>query len=652
MPKKLPLIALFGLPNSGKSTLLNRLTSTKKAIVAREAHTTRDLNYGELNWDGMEMQLVDTGGLVPDADTKIEKEIQVKSWAALSQADFLIWVIDRKQNPDTITDSIIQRVWKTGKPFMLVINKVDNPNNENSIDQYARLGGFEFLNVSAANGYGLNELLDRMSHKCEELGFEKIEEQEFESTKRQKRKRSKSAKVIRSQDGGYVISRETDEGGRPALFESYSTRTVVNEINSIIVDVYGVLVNSQGELISGAAQVLKSMVESGKKLYYISNTQADSIDSEEVLNTVTELFSGGITSSQCGYSKPNEKIYELLKEQYDLDFTKSLYVDDSPENIDAGTKLGMWTVLHNSDFGLEYLPDRLEAMEYGFEERVPEVPKIILLGKPNVGKSSLFNALSEKDLQIVTDIAGTTLSINDYLLRRDITYVNPKTEQTQTRHKDYILLDTTGIRKPGQRTFGAETFATNRTVEAAYEADVICLIVDGSQPLTHQDQVVAGIARQSRNGLVVIVNKADLLEPEDKKTFMRSFTHKFNFLKVDTFVWVSAKEKIGLEKIWKAIDLSLHNRSRLITRAEVRKLFNYLMKQKPPKKLRTKKRPIIYDLVYTDTKPPTFELLVKDKTTLHWSYLRFLENKIKDQFHFQATGIKLKVVEINRKNIL
>ncbi len=652
MPKKLPLIALFGLPNSGKSTLLNRLTSTKKAIVAREAHTTRDLNFAEVNWEGMEMQLVDTGGLVPDADAKIEKEIQVKSWAALSKADFLIWVIDRKQNPETITDSILSRVWKLGKPYMLVINKVDDPNKENSIDQYARLGGFEFINTSAANGYGLNELLDAMVTKCEELGFTKNTNNDYESTKRQKRTRSKSGKVVRSQEGGYAVVRETDESGKPALFESYSTRTAINEIDTVVVDVYGVLVNSQGELIAGSAEVLQSIVDSGKKLYYISNTQADSIDSVEVLDAVTELFSGGITSSQCGYSKPDEKIYELLKEKYDLDFAKALYVDDLPENIDVGTKLGMWTVLHNSDFGLSYLPDRIEAMEYGFEERIPQVPKIILLGKPNVGKSSLFNALSTQDLQIVTDIAGTTLSINDYLLERDVLYTNPKTGETQHRHKNYILLDTTGIRKPGQRTFGAETFATNRTVEAAYEADVICLIVDGSQPLTHQDQVVAGIARQSRNGLVVIVNKADLLDDEDKTAFMRSFTHKFTFLKVDTFVWVSAKEKIGLDKIWKSIDLSLHNRQRLITRAEVRRLFNYLMKQKPPKKLRTKKRPIIYDLVYTDTKPPTFELLVKDKTTLHWSYLRFLENKIKDQFHFQATGIKLKVVEVNRKNVL
>ena len=215
--------------------------------------------------------------------------------------------------------------------------------------------------------------------------------------------------------------------------------------------------------------------------------------------------------------------------------------------------------------------------------------------------------------------------------------------------KDYVLLDSTGIRRPGQRTFGAESFATFRTIEEAYRADVICMVVDGSEPLAHQDQVVAGIVKEARKGVVVIVNKADLVSDEDKVKFQSQFEHKFAFLKIKQFIWVSAKTGLGMNQIWNTIDFALEERNKEISRDELRKLFNYLMKQKPPKKLRLEKRPIVYDLIYSNEKNPTFELLVKNKNTIHWSYLRFLENTIRANFGFENTEIKIKAVNVARK---
>ena len=218
--------------------------------------------------------------------------------------------------------------------------------------------------------------------------------------------------------------------------------------------------------------------------------------------------------------------------------------------------------------------------------------------------------------------------------------------------KKYVLLDSTGIRRPGQRTFGAESFATFRTIEEAYNADVICMVVDGSKPLAHQDQVVAGIVKEARKGVVVIVNKGDLVDEEGRFKFQAEFEHKFAFLKIKKFVWVSAKTGEGVKSIWDNVDMALDERNLDISRDELRKLFNYLMKRKPPKKLRLEKRPIVYDLLYDNTKTPTFELLVKSKQTIHWSYLRFLENTIRANFGFENTEIKVKAVNVSRKKVM
>jgi GTPase len=220
-----------------------------------------------------------------------------------------------------------------------------------------------------------------------------------------------------------------------------------------------------------------------------------------------------------------------------------------------------------------------------------------------------------------------------------------------TIKKKYILLDSAGIRKTAQREMGAESFAVYHTIEAAWKADVICLVVDGSMPISHQDQVVAGIARETKKGVVVIANKADLVDKEGRRNFERDFNRKFVFLKVLKFIWVSALNGSGLAEVWNNIDEAIESRTKEIDPNEVRKLFNYLMKHRPPIKLRTQKKPVIYDLVFTKSSPPTFQLLIKDRKTLDKNYLKFLENTIRKQFNFQNTGISIKVVEVSRKNV-
>jgi small GTP-binding protein len=1087
--QKVPLIAFIGLPNSGKSTLLNRLTGTRKAIVAKEAHTTRDLNYGEDFWEGMFLRFVDTGGLVPDPATKIEKEVQTKSWSAIARADLLVWVIDRKQDPETIHLSILQRVWKTGKPFVIAINKVDDPNLDRSESDYAFMGGNGFVNMSCNIGYGTNVLMDQIVENLAKLGFSQDQTPQYSNADTIK-VRSKKLKDVRpAADGSYYVIRN-DEG----MFESYTENIEKPELKNIILDLNGVVFKDfGGEINNEVYKFILNQRSLGKKIYYLSNIGPSTLDLLKK-NPIFELFDGGVPMDNFDLPlKPDLQIFKHLLKEYNLKAQECIVIDDSIKNVESASELEMQGVLYTPDLNLNLKVEELEG--YG-----GKIPKVIFLGRPNVGKSSLFNAMAGQDIQIITDIAGTTMSVNDSLIslkenreiklktnpylfnkieglndtrflifdfdgvicdgldsdleadiirgrekgldkeeaekdfwqyfekpshtkKHDLSpeekekivkdhqfiatlrfqsrkrtklftdfiseikkidntriaivsssstiFINKLLEKTNLdfdlvlgiedsvskeekieqvcdfweieekeayyftdtktdvlelekyldntkiigcswgyhnfeklsevlpqsqilrefndiqklfpilhpvknfkieEEKQYVLLDSVGIRKPGQRTFGAEDFATYRTIETAHQADVICLVLDGSQAISHQDQVIAGIIKESRKGVVIVVNKADLVSPKQRKNFIHEFETRFDFLKIEKFVWVSAQkilekgkleeqtkhlifdfdgvlgdtwesmiqtnmriynrtreqaeeeglkyfsktqhaktdiinkakmieekdrfsdehihdaikygeifegfieeikkvenaklaivtsnrkdiiepllnkidlkfdyildykdslskeekvEKIcknwkiadndayyftdtvsdvvelqdfmnpskiigcswgflGFEKlrevlpkkqilkdfndftrlfgqaefnedindlsrIWKAINEAIEQRKTNINKIELRRLYNYLIKKKPPQKVRNKKRAVVYDLLFTKSSPPTFELLVKDRATIHWSYTRFLENFLRRNFNFGSTEIVIKVREVDKKSVL
>lgn len=713
--KKIPTVAFVGLPNAGKSLLINRICGKQTAIVANEAHTTRDINEGYDWWENMYIHFVDTGGLVPDPADKIQKLVQVTSWRAIASADLLVWVIDRKQDPETISDEIVQRMWRVGKPYIICVNKVDDPNNEVEVYDYVRLGGLDFVNVSAVNGYNLNEMLDIVVRELKKLGFEENNGPETEAEEEDFRDRKgRKHKVVRyAADGSIVVYRESGEKGKPGLFVSEETEDVrQNKISHLIFDLDDVLVHPEnhdvpsllekygfdkekmaklwenyldtklfnpelsdmeafikpflklgvgaknateeeveqimGDLLEISLRVGEKELEFLKKAkerdYHISIATNSLIDFriERLAQRYSGVFDEIFDPKKLGVKKPDVKYYEAIIEKFGLDAKDMVFFDDGKENVQGAIKSGMWGVVYKK--GETDLEDELDKIERGFVNRVKMPPKVLMLGKPNVGKSSLFNALLGEEKQIVTETAGTTLSVNDtHVLVND---------------KEYVLLDTTGIRKAGKRTFGAETFATYRTIEAAHNADVILFIVDGSQPITAQDLLVAGIAKETNAGVVVVVNKADISSPEDKERFVKDFTYKMNFLKIDSFIWTSAvkmaegSNEYTQNEIWEAVDKAFKNRAMYIPREEVRKVFNYLMKQKPPKKLHNKKRAVIYDLIYSKASPPTFELLVKDRETIHWSYVRFLENTMRRQFGFENTGVKIVLRQISRKTLV
>ena len=493
---KIPLVALIGLPNSGKSTLINRICGFRKAITANEAGTTRDLTFGEDVWENMYFRLVDTGGITINPDGPIAKLTQIKTLTAIAESDLLIWVIDRKQNPDTISLEIIQKIWKLGKPFIVGINKVDSPNAEKDISEYAKLGGVGFVNFSAASGYGIGELLDLMVENLEKSGFEKkmeiiIEEDDITKIERKKGKLAiqKSQIVRQNKDGSYYVVRENTDKG-PGLFQSMTKEMIQGweekhkkvEIENLVFDFYQVLFDQDVEgfvnhiveisprnedfgqeietliqdkfagvinwdefwqelqktsqipdlswdkwddwtvVLDETADFIKAQKTLGKKIYYLSNILPQNYKRRK-MEEIYGYFDGGIASCEAGCKKPSTEIFDKLIYKYQLDPAKTVFVDDSEKNVKTARDLGFWAIeyLH----GWTDLEEELERIENAKIERIPPIPKVLFLGKPNVGKSSLFNALAGEDIQIVTDIAGTTLSVNDTLIERT-DWVKPK----------------------------------------------------------------------------------------------------------------------------------------------------------------------------------------------------------------------------------
>ena len=473
---KIPVIALVGLPNSGKSSLINRLSDTRQqtAIVAKEAHTTRDLNYGECSWNGNYFKMIDTGGLVPDPEGKIQKAVQIKSWGAIATADLLVWVIDRKQNVDSISEQTITRIRKTGKPYIIAINKVDDPNLDTSIANYAHLGGVGFINLSCNIGYGLGDLCDLIIAQLQKLGFEQSLSQapELVDLQRVKPKEDRRLKSVeRSLDGTYIIR------GADGIYESVSKDEEYaqnNRVENIIFDFYDVifdaptkkLVNqlalkydltpeqadttfhlyekrhyqeitseeftTQFEALIGqkidfkkdvheiwsplvgeidyTCDFLKFQKSLGKKVYYITNIGSSLQERREA--DIYKYFDGGVASCEVGCEKPDLEIYRILLQKYNLKPTNCVFIDDKVDNIETAKKIGIRGIVFQ-----EGETDLYREMKV-IEGKNPNPPKILFLGKPNVGKSSLFNAMVGKEIQIVTEIAGTTLSVNDTLVTR------------------------------------------------------------------------------------------------------------------------------------------------------------------------------------------------------------------------------------------
>ena len=433
-----PVVAVVGRPNVGKSTLFNALAGERISIVKDTPGVTRDRIYADVNWLDYHFTMIDTGGIEPDSRDVILSQMREQAEIAIATADVIIFLTDVRQGLQDSDSKVADMLRRSGKPVVLVVNKVDS--------------------------------------------FEKF---------------------------------------MPDVYEFYN-----------------------------------------------------------------------------------------------------LGIGD-PFPISAASMLGLGDML---DEVVKHFPD------YAKDEEEDERPKVAIIGKPNVGKSSLINKLAQEDRVIVSDIAGTTRDAID----TDITYDG----------KEYVFIDTAGLRRKNKIKEEIERYSIIRAVTAVERADVCIIVIDATEGVTEQDAKIAGIAHERGKGIIIAVNKWDAIEKNDKTIY--EYTEKIrqilSFMPYAEIIFISAKSGQRLNKIFELIDVVIANNSMRVATGVLNEIVTeaVAMQQPPSDK---GKRLRIYYTTQVAVKPPTFVIFVNDKELMHFSYTRYLENRIRETFGFRGTALKFIIRE-------
>jgi GTPase len=482
----LPIVAIVGRPNVGKSTLFNRIVGRRTAIVEDRARTTRDRIYADAVWNGRRFIVVDTGGLEIHPGDPIEERVQDQARLAINEADVIVLVTDSITGI-TPADHEAADLLRTAKaPVLVAANKADNDKRELEAAEFYSLGWEETYPISAGHGRGVADLLDAVVWALPP-------ESEAEIA-RKRREAEADAWASDMASGRLARIREGDE-----------------------------------EAIEAAAQELD---ESG--------------------------------------------------------------------------------------------------MPVEFEEKNEPV-SIALVGRPNVGKSSLLNSLLGEERAIVSDIPGTTRDAIDTHL--------------EWGRDEIVLIDTAGIKRPGKVSRGADAdrYSTLRAIKAVDRADVAVLLIDAFEGLTAQDAHIAGFVAEEGRGLVIALNKWDLLVEKTGKTFdeyVTAMRADVPFLDFAPVVSISAKTGQRVGRVLElAVDVWGERRKRVPTPELNRLLRAASLRQAPPAgKLGP---PKIFYATQVAVAPPTFVFFARHADQVHFSYRRFLENQLRTEFGFDGTPLRL-----------
>ncbi|MBD5544269.1 MAG: ribosome biogenesis GTPase Der [Lachnospiraceae bacterium] len=298
-----------------------------------------------------------------------------------------------------------------------------------------------------------------------------------------------------------------------------------------------------------------------------------------------------------------------------------------PVPISAANRLGVGDML-------DQVLDHFHQED--LEEEEDERPRIAIVGKPNVGKSSIINKLIGENRVIVSDIAGTTRDAID-------------TEVVHNQ-KEYVFIDTAGLRRKNKIKEELERYMIVRTVTAVERADVVVLVIDADEGVTEQDAKIAGIAHERGKGVIIAVNKWDLIEKDDKTIYR--FTEKvrnvLSYMPYAELIFISAKTGQRLPKLYDLIDTVIENHALRVGTGVLNEILTEAVAlQQPPSD--KGKRLRLYYITQVAVKPPTFVIFVNDKELMHFSYTRYIENRIRDAFGFRGTPLKFIIRERREK---
>ena len=281
--------------------------------------------------------------------------------------------------------------------------------------------------------------------------------------------------------------------------------------------------------------------------------------------------------------------------------------------------------------------DLLEAVSNHFKKDGSESddddrPRIAIVGRPNVGKSSIVNRLVGEKRVIVSDIAGTTRDAIDTPLKRN--------------GREYILIDTAGLRRKSKIHEDLERYSIIRTVTAVERADVVVMVIDAAEGVAEQDAKIAGIAHERGKGVIIAVNKWDAVEKDDKTIY--KMTEKIKqtlaYMPYAEFVFISAKTGQRLDKLFELIDMIIENQSMRIATGVLNEILAEAVAMQQPPSDKGRRLKIFY-MTQISVKPPTFVVFVNDKKLMHYSYTRYIENQIRNAFGFRGTPLRFIIRE-------
>jgi GTPase len=492
----LPIVAIVGRPNVGKSTLFNRIVGGRTAIVEDRARTTRDRMYGEAEWNGRRFLVVDTGGLEVDPNDAIELKVQEQARLAIAESDVILFLADAVTGLTPADLEAAELLRRATAPLIVAVNKADNEKRELDAAEFHALGWDETYPISASHGRNVADLLDAVVWALPPESPEEIARKERE--------------------------RDADHWQR--------------------------------EMAAGRLEP------------FVVGDDRETDDGD-------------------GEDGP----------------------DETPDEVGA----------------------RWDAEIAAAAEDAPVA--IAFVGRPNVGKSSLLNALLGEERSIVSDVPGTTRDAIDTTLAWG--------------RSEIVLIDTAGIRRRGKVASGpaAERYSTLRALKAVSRADVAVLVIDAVEGLTAQDAHVAGYVVEEGKGLVLAINKWDLVEEKTDRTFDQFVTwirNEVPFLDFAPVLSISAKTGQRVSKVLEAaIDIWGERRKRVPT-AELNRLLVASLERSAPPAVKGR-RPKIFYGTQAAVAPPTFVFFANDASSVHFSYRRYLENRLREAFGFDGTPIRL-----------
>ncbi len=311
-----------------------------------------------------------------------------------------------------------------------------------------------------------------------------------------------------------------------------------------------------------------------------------------------------LNKSDMGEALPLEEFYSLgIKNPLRVSATTGLHLNELRDNIEQ----------------------ELKALNLNLGKKEPDsnALKVALIGRPNVGKSSLFNSLAKKQQAIVANLSGTTRDIN----RTELKYKGQTIE----------LLDTAGLRKPGKREVGIEKFSALRSLAAIEEADVCCLLIDSTEPHSKLDQSLAGEIVKAGKGIILVVTKTDL-EHKESDEILDNLEYDFNFIPYAPVIMTSSLTGKNVTKIFELAQKIDQARHAELKTSDLNKLLEDAVRSHPPAGLKNTHPKLRY-MVQTDTCPPWFVVYGSNLSLLHWSYKRYLERRLREAFDFTGTPI-------------